>query len=162
MKFIDTRIFKRRYPGPFGAFHGSDGVDATFDVACLTTDKRIVSTYYWDDEKGARFTADIVAAALNYTNGDSHWPLKQYLTQVLGTDLADFFEDHPGPFKTNRDRCPMHGELYNIRCQSSGTSVIQRVDFDSLRNAKQTAVHIAQSLNHLRDYHLATGRDSNA
>jgi hypothetical protein len=44
-----ARRFLARYPGPYAYVSGRDGVDDTFDVICLTTERHIASSHYWYD-----------------------------------------------------------------------------------------------------------------
>lgn len=156
MNFFETRKFRRQYPGPFAWYDGSDGVDSTCDVICLATDQRIISTYYWDEAEEAGFITDIVATALNRFAVDLNWPVENFMEHVVRKELAEFFNEYPGPFNTQRDNCPNQGAVFNIYCETSGKPVIHRFNFDSINNARRVSKHVAKSLNNLRDYHHRT------
>lgn len=130
--------FAKRFPGPYTFCSGNDGVDATFDVFCVTTNRHIVSTRYWEARDEAMLVAKVATAALEIRRDFDHPTFK--LTFDEG---ARFQETFRGPFSVISDVCEMSGPFFDIRCTRTGHSVIQV--YGSAKTDKMIADYLALS-----------------
>ena len=137
-----TFSFKDKFPGPFCYLRGVDGVDETFDLNCIGTQKHLVSTYFWDAEERCRIITATVTAALNDIAG---W--HEYDALMFGSMIPPFKKMFSGPFTTRLDSCPGRGPYFDVYCTASQESVIHCYETSEPYEAKQIAEHIANVLN---------------
>ncbi|MEO1618705.1 MAG: hypothetical protein AAFV88_22840 [Planctomycetota bacterium] len=117
----------RAFPGPFEARAGRDGVDLTFDVVCITTEKTIVSARYWDARDEASSVAEVIVDALNGTIR----PRRRRL-------------EAPGPFVPELSETPP--SLVDVVCQTTDQFIIG-IDYWCSDDAIQIGEWISIALN---------------
>ena len=149
--------FLKANPGPYCSRPGRNGVDDTYDVVCLATENHIVSTHYWEEEEDARRIADAITVALNRYAG---WHGLE--GESFHEDLAHLRWHYPGPYKIQRDICPMYGEFSEVRCPAADQTVVICPHDGWPREKHRVATVIAHALDLLlRDYPFAVPRLSN-
>ena len=150
MPSTQTAQFFQQYPGPFEYYLGSDGVDATFDVECMTADSHIISAHYWEEKVDAELVANCVTFALNMMSlGED----REWRTEELSSSVRQFQEAYPGPFGTIR--CEgQYTAANNVICLSTRQTVIA----DGRRGLDKEGLTVintvAAALNAIRQPHL--------
>jgi hypothetical protein len=144
-----TKRFLARYPGPYTYVAGRDGVDDTFDVICLTTERHIASTFYWDDRLPCELIARVVTEALNAMLARDAGENEPFSPPLSDRELAAFRGMHPGPYHTAPDHCEYRGNIESVDCVTSDDSVISVYDREFRGQARLVTRQIAAALNQL-------------
>lgn len=136
--------FKSRFPGPFNSFPGSDGVDDTFDIICLTSDERVASVQYWDEVENALLISRVVSAALNA------WQLTWDINHELAAEhLRDFRQSYPGPYACKKSECEYYGPIYFVYCEQTNSEIMQAYNIAFRDQAKLVTLQLVDALNHM-------------
>lgn len=94
--FRSTRHLLDTFPGPFAYKAGTNGVDKTFDVYCVSTGQTIVSSTYWHE----REPAEVIAFAITHALNRHFYPLRSLTKRYSKLMLWMFPNWYPRPYKT--------------------------------------------------------------
>ena len=128
--------FRKLFPGPYGYFASTDGVDDTFVVCCRSTKNEIAATYYWDDHLPNELVARVTSQALCDLIDENHDDQRS----LSSSELKMFRAIYPGPYGYRRIKCPMRGVGYEVYCKCTGSDVIGRYGRGGLMVTSQIAV----------------------
>jgi len=137
----EERLFDVIYLGPFGYDEGRDGVDDTFDVFCLSRNKQVISTYYWNERERAELVAQVVSVALNRRYPGT-WVVHE-------GDCERFLNQFPGPYYFRSETCEYRGPCELICSEGTEEAVIAAYEASKAR-AKLIATEITSALNEWR------------
>lgn len=145
---MKQKTFLETYPGPYGYYPSTDGVDNTFNVYCRTTRRDIITSNYWDDVKEAERIAMVTSLALEAIR-KSESELR-YEAQ-LKCKLDEFRLAYPGPygaveFLHDRDRVSV-----GVTDPSINVLIIGITTVPHDRQSATVVRHVAQALNFLFD-----------
>ena len=141
-----TQSFLKRFPGPYSFHPGTDGVDNTFDIYCLTTGSHIIAATYWYEVEQAELVAAVVTLALEM----SRQPDAQASTRPeTDAKLKAFERQHPGPYLCKEFVYDNVMAEIGVASFSEDSLIISSLDIPHDTEARQTAWHIANSLNRI-------------
>ena len=136
--------FQRHYPGPFDYYAGSDGVDDTFEIHCLTSGEFVIAYHYWEAREEAERTIEIITALLNDSLGGN---TAHHLQHISPNRRRQFVQNHPGPYFVKILYCEMEGILFGVTCRNTGKLVVSTNSRVSVIRSCTIARHIAALLN---------------
>ncbi len=130
--------FSKIYPGPFRYSPGSDWVNSTFDVYCISTEQHVLSTFYWDERERAELVAYVLTCALEFCHSD-----------CKDLDLQEwkaFRQIYPGPYYSTSEESPGYGPIEVINSHSAERSLTFCYDRCFTGKAKLVAPHVVAAL----------------
>ena len=139
-----TTKFLKRFPGPYGYYRSTDGVDDTFNVYCRSSRQDIISTYFWTQSPAYELIVRVVCAALSSLNSEYSDMCDRYAAPLNRLESRAFVAMYPGPYSIGKFASNgFQPGGWEVLCQSSGNSVIYI--FDEV--GRFIVAHIADVLN---------------